>query len=722
MRSEAPVASSTNLWQSVVRFWPIADISEQLIADVRQCSNAEAKQLLAARASEQKDPAWIDATLARLSAPALAVLAVLAEQPSILDQHELDGWLTVRFGLDERERSLGILETIREVLVVPLQTHYSSAYALVTPASEHVVTRVLGIDCPPLADAPFEPTPGHDGGRALVATCALLAQVEVRATKDGLPHRGGTKRLAKQVALDESALDRLIIDGLRLGIIEVTDDSVLRVHREALAAAASGQYPRHALLQGLVTSLRERGPCSANVVDRWASAASVRGYAFLEPTMLDRVPGVVPGLVGGARAYQVAAPGPNAPAVSITPSFEVFVPPEAPLADVVKVLSVCEPVRLDRVIVARLTKASIARAVAAGCIDVLAVLAAVARTPVPQNVAAAVQDWTAGQTTATIAHGQVVVVAAAEEARAAAALSAFRPRVLAPGVLVVEAKEPTRAVAAALSKAGLVPRSDLSAREAEKPAQSKEGDGSSRGAPPLPMIARPDLAARVAAYRAGDRAERARVPAMKPSGRAARPPARSHNGLEDRSFDPAVERMLFAWEDRHELLDFEIFDAVAECLEALTDVDRRFILKGTTADELVERVAKLAARSAAAKGAASAQLTWIRDHLLAHLEAAARTHASYVFDLGGRMQQLKIASVTYRGNTLMVLGEDEDERSVAIRFDTIRGLAEPAPASPPERARWRPVDGEPPPAGHVWCPCGSGERYRSCCREAAPPN
>jgi len=37
----------------------------------------------------------------------------------------------------------------------------------------------------------------------------------------------------------------------------------------------------------------------------------------------------------------------------------------------------------------------------------------------------------------------------------------------------------------------------------------------------------------------------------------------------------------------------------------------------------------------------------------------------------------------------------------------------------PKRTPWRPGHGEATPPGHVLCPCGSGMRYRHCCRYLA---
>jgi uncharacterized protein YchJ len=90
----------------------------------------------------------------------------------------------------------------------------------------------------------------------------------------------------------------------------------------------------------------------------------------------------------------------------------------------------------------------------------------------------------------------------------------------------------------------------------------------------------------------------------------------------------------------------------------------------------------------------------------------------------------------------MVLGDDlASADAVALPLDTIRAIAalpddfdvtsdaldeddedldeqdrDEDDEAPPVRRPWRPTEGQAVPPGHVPCPCGSGERYRKCCR------
>jgi hypothetical protein len=81
----------------------------------------------------------------------------------------------------------------------------------------------------------------------------------------------------------------------------------------------------------------------------------------------------------------------------------------------------------------------------------------------------------------------------------------------------------------------------------------------------------------------------------------------------------------------------------------------------------------------------------------------------------------------------MILAEDlATMRSVALRLADIEELAalpddfiapevdddDDDHAASQQSRPWRPGHGERPLAGHVACPCGSGERYRVCCRRS----
>jgi uncharacterized protein YchJ len=198
------------------------------------------------------------------------------------------------------------------------------------------------------------------------------------------------------------------------------------------------------------------------------------------------------------------------------------------------------------------------------------------------------------------------------------------------------------------------------------------------------------------------------------------------------------------WELRHGCeLDDDEFGVLGLALEALPAHDGRFILEATGVGELHARLSRVLARGgldafvaehrdaivravpeleAALTGrpdapAAAPQVEWHRDSVLARVEAAARTHSTLVLDLGTRIATVAVSRVLFRGSAVMVLGEDpRDGSDVAVPVSAIRAVAEPPPAGGSPRAAWRPAEGDRAPAGHAPCPCGSGRRYRACCR------
>jgi hypothetical protein len=115
---------------------------------------------------------------------------------------------------------------------------------------------------------------------------------------------------------------------------------------------------------------------------------------------------------------------------------------------------------------------------------------------------------------------------------------------------------------------------------------------------------------------------------------------------------------------------------------------------------------------------AAASIDWYTDDLAARLAAAAGTSATFTLDLGTtRAPTVRIGKVIARGTVTMVLGEDiVDDSAVAVPLHSIRRIGAAALATDAPRAPWRPLPGQPVPAGHLPCPCGSGERYRACCR------
>lgn len=103
-------------------------------------------------------------------------------------------------------------------------------------------------------------------------------------------------------------------------------------------------------------------------------------------------------------------------------------------------------------------------------------------------------------------------------------------------------------------------------------------------------------------------------------------------------------------------------------------------------------------------------LVWSRNELLPEVTAWIAIELDT-----GRVEHVTVTRVLQRGKVFMVLGERiRDGSAFAYPLSRIRGVAKIA------KARWTPSPGSNAPAGHVPCPCGSGARYRQCCRASLP--
>ncbi len=727
--------------------WGIEKFTPALLADLFRCSEQDAMLRREQLARQHADRAWVENTVDGLSVPALAVLSILAAHGGMAHVVDIEAIAHVRFGISVTDITAGAAQLVPQLLIIPLMSPQGRAFALVAPSAERIAERVTGLDTAVLTPGTIVPSAKHDGGRSVIAMCAALAQVDLKLTTQGMPHRGAVKRLAKLIGLDEATIDTCVIAGFELGLLHANEeDGVLRPDRDALLAAAEGRFPDHPMVDELLRTLvAGAAPVPIPAIHSWMDTCAYRGFTTMHLEQLARLPGFCEGMIGAVPVL-VSCESPTATAASITPSFEVFLPPEARLSDLARLLLVSELTRIDRAIVARITKSSIAKAAAAGASadELVDMLTRASRTPLPQNVAAAVREWATEAVYATIATGRIVVVPPADEARTVTALGSFSPRILAPGVLLVSETLPERTITAALAKLGITSRSSSPTAGAGlvvRPA--------ARDVPRIPpLVSAPAaLRARVAAFRNGDLAERRRVPVLErgslPPARSRVAPSRPADSLGAPEFDVSAqsEALVQHWEKSAGVtLDVDTYDALALAVDRLPVHDGRFLLAPSSLDVVLARLEKLLARpdrfqsfpealvariaallgvgqaSSGGAGDRRDELEWHRDHIDARLEAASRTQARVVLDLGTRIQHLCVARLSKRGTTWMVLGEDEDGNDVAVRISDVRGVADaPAPKAP---VRWQPLEGMPIPSGHVPCPCGSGRRYRQCCRIA----
>ena len=703
--------------------WPIEEITLSLVQDVLGCDAQEAKRRRTELAKLHRDPSWLDATVAKLPVPALCIAAVLASRGGLLRVSELEQRAAAKFGLTPSEIDAGVYALLGQLLVAPLSSATSELLALVSSVADALAERVAELELVPV-EGSFTPGRDADGGRMLVGIVAALSSFELVLTRAGSLHRTGIKMLAKQLGLAPELIETNVVTALGAGLLEVTEAGVLVIHRDRLLAAADGRYPGFSALEQLRGALERYDAVARSGADAFLTSAGYRRGSTLTAAHVARLPGFCAGTSGTEPALCFAPPS-GASAASVTPSFEAIVPPESRLSDLVRVLEVCEPTRIDRAILGRITKASITRAIGRGLTttEILDGLTTACRTEVPQNVTAAIVDWAGTTIAATITSGTVIAVPPSEEARVRKAFVAAHPRTIAPGVLVLS-ETTERAAAQILRKLGILDRP--LERPLERPLTLDEAARATK----VPSLG---LGARLVAYRGNDPLE----PRLVPVGRIRpRPPALASPVASDHDFVVLTER-LERWESQHSsLLPLDVFDALIDVLEQLPPQDRTFMFGARSEAELRQRVVSLVSRPSTLASidgelvellasvlglplvVPPEELQWDRDHVIARLEAAARVHGQIVLDLGrGARRTIAVSKVSWRGDTLIVFGEDEHATSHAIPIASIIAVADPS-AARATSAKWRPAPGMSAPAGHVRCPCGSPKRYRECCRIA----
>lgn len=739
------MASSSTSWRKPSEGWRLDDIPDLALAGMLGIPADQVPARRAELAERQREPAWVEAALEALPAATLSILQILAEGGGVGTDLQLAREAHARYGLREDLYRHAVMPAIRAVLVVPLSTRDSgSALALVQPAAKLVGPQVIDLDVTPLPLTAFVPgAPAGADPRPFLALCIATRHVDLKLNKDGALHFGAVKRLAKQVGIDERVADGMLRVALDAKLV-APDGELVRPDASALVTAARGHYPASPGLPAL-QALLASGPIDREAALRWCERRALLHVARVIYDGLAYLPGFTIGTVDGEAALSYRAPE-GSTSGHITPSFEVILPPESRLLDIVQVGACCDWVRLDRALVARITRPAVSRALAAGATgeQILGWLASASLHPIPQNVEVAIRDWAGAVIPATLATGHVVVVDAAVESHALAALGKLDPRRVAPGVLVVRSAVPVRDVSKALLAAGI--QLDAGAPARPRPAIIKS--------PAVPSLAAPRLRGKLAAWRRGEPFEGVRdsyldnlqAPAST-SGEAARPPA----------VDPLAR--LVEWvgargiDDSAGVIDDLLDGPLADLLAQLSarDIDQLFS-GARNLDDLIKSVAKFVAQRGIGRPPAISHapgsladpragrprpvLLWQQEQLRPRLEAAAE-HAEWIaLDVGGSVRFVEIERVARRGSTWFVLGEDlDDGTAVALALDKITAIAALPDdvelddllaqdhAAPSARAApsgpWRPPPGTPVPPGHVACPCGSGQRYRSCCRRLA---
>ena len=230
----------------LARSWRFEDIGVEAIVGLSSCTAKQARAHITRLATPHREPACVAARLATLPAPALGILSVLASHGGKVGHVQNFQLEAQRFGfaVADVDRSLGAL--LVDLLVVPLQTVGGDPVrTLVDPVGRTLIGHVLDLDVPRLATAPLVPT--HDGGRTVLAVCAMLDHVELTLTQAGMFHRAGLTRFAKQLALTEPVLEAALGAGLEAELLCEGDDRVVRPVWPWLIDAAHGGYRSPAL-------------------------------------------------------------------------------------------------------------------------------------------------------------------------------------------------------------------------------------------------------------------------------------------------------------------------------------------------------------------------------------------------------------------------------------------------------------------------------------------
>ena len=736
------MATSSTDGRASSRGWPLEDIPDLALAGMLGIPGEQVAARRAELAERLRDAAWVEAALEALPAATLSILQILAEGGGFGTDSQLAREAHARYGLREDLYRHAVLPAMRAVLAVPLTTRDGKpATGLVHPAAKLVVPQVIDLDAAPLPLAGFVPdAPAGADPRAVLALCIATRHFELKLNKGGDLHFGAVKRLAKQVGLDERVADRMLRVALDTKLV-AADGEVVRPDAAALVAAANGHYPATKGLAAL-QELLAQGPIGREVAERWCARHALHDVQRIIYNGLSDLPGFTLGTVNNVPAVGYRSPE-GTTSGHITPSFEVILPPESRLLDIVQIGACSDWVRLDRALVARISRPAVGRALAAGATgaQILGWLASASQHPIPQNVEVAIRDWAGAVIPAKLATGHVIVVDAAAESHALAALAKLEPRRLAPGVLVVGAEVPARELSRALVAAGIQPEADAARRRQTPPTPSARSPAG-LGRPPA------RLRGKLAAWLLGEPFEGVRdrylddIPQQSPASTSG-PPARLA------AADPVAQ--IADWADAHgldndramsELLDGPLGDVLVE--QPPRDLDQ-LLARSHDVDDLILGLAKLEARrsvvpatSPAARAPAPPSkrppvvLSWQQEQLRPWLEAAAERIAWVALHVAGKVRLVEIEQVARRGSMWFVLGEDlADGTGVALPLDKITAIAALPDdveiddllaqdhAPPPVSRPWRPAPGTAAPSGHVPCPCGSGQRYRDCCRPAA---
>ena len=163
------------------------------------------------------DPARLRELLNRMSAPALAVLSALVGAGGTAGRDAILDDVYARFEIAEKAATVRSSSSWRRCSSCrsPVGSQSSSRSSTSLRARSRPCWVASRSPCS--TQARPCPDPAHDGGRGLIAACMALRHVDLEVTQTGSPHRGGAKRLAKQLGVADAQLDGWLAVAIELG-------------------------------------------------------------------------------------------------------------------------------------------------------------------------------------------------------------------------------------------------------------------------------------------------------------------------------------------------------------------------------------------------------------------------------------------------------------------------------------------------------------------------
>jgi hypothetical protein len=402
------------------------------------------------------------ATLMAMSFEGLLVAEVIVEAGGEIAESPLRAELSRRHGFDRKAQDLAIRRFHEHAWFAMMSTSSDPIRILVQPAAETIARLVRGVSLP-------EPPPGSARGvvraaaspddRRLVALVAATAHVDLRMTAGGLPHHANVKKLAKRVGLEPVETERVYAGALRDGLF-LARGRVLAPDVERLLARARSprSHPPGDWIGGRWVSL--------DALARAWNESIRQSYTgpLWRPELLD---GLELETIDHEGHRFVRRPERTRTGDGhVTPSFDVMLGPAADLEMVASVGLFAELTRVDHVLSHRVTRESVANAVALG-IDadwMLRVLALVGPHGVPENVATTLRDFAASARTVELALGWHLVL---PPGTPLGALEPFATK-LGDGAYLLSPSTRFSTVEDALAKARVVVRPSMRAEDAAR--------------------------------------------------------------------------------------------------------------------------------------------------------------------------------------------------------------------------------------------------------------